>query len=239
MGVLQNFDRRLEGAVEGFFARAFRSGLQPVELAKALQRYGADHQHVVADGVVTPNEFAVTISPEDHDRLATYTNLTDELVRVVEDTADERGWLLRGPVVVAIDADPDVRLGRHVVTGRVHGDAPAATPAAVTTPAVATPVVAPTAGPPRLEGVDRPVSLTLDQPRLTIGRLPTCALVLDDDTISRNHAVVVRRDQSWWILDQGSTNGTRVNGTRAAESALRPGDRVELGDVTLVFHGGD
>ena len=41
MGVLQDFERRLEGAVEGFFARAFRSGLQPVELAKALQRYAA------------------------------------------------------------------------------------------------------------------------------------------------------------------------------------------------------
>ena len=52
MSILRDFEKRLEGAVEGFFARAFRSGLQPVELAKAVQRYAGNYQQVGVDGVL-------------------------------------------------------------------------------------------------------------------------------------------------------------------------------------------
>jgi hypothetical protein len=93
MGVLQDFERRLEGAVEGFFARALRSGLQPIELAKAVQRYAEDHQHVTADGVVVPNVYRVQVSEKDHERLSTFgESLPRELGEVVVNTAADRGW---------------------------------------------------------------------------------------------------------------------------------------------------
>src|SRR5918997_666167 len=68
LGVLQDFERRLEGAVEGFFARAFRSGLQPVELAKAVQRYAGNYQNVGVDGVFVPNVYRFELNPADHER---------------------------------------------------------------------------------------------------------------------------------------------------------------------------
>lgn len=241
MGVLQDFERRLEDAVEGFFARAFRSGLQPVELAKAVQRYAEDHRRVATDGVVVPNQYRFSISAEDHERLSTYESLVGELERVVVDTVAERGWLLRGEVDVTVLPDEDVAVGRLTLTGRVHDDgtvpAPQPEPVveAVEPPSSQQAVNGARPDVPFLEGIDRPLRLPLEGTRVTIGRLPTCSFVLDDDTISREHAVVVRRSRDWWILDQNSTNGTRVNGRRTAESRLASGDEVELGDVRLVF----
>jgi hypothetical protein len=78
--------------VEGFFSRAFRSGIQPIELAKAVQRYAEDNQHVTADGVVVPNVYRITVGPKDHERLEGFgASLPRELAEVVVRTAAERG----------------------------------------------------------------------------------------------------------------------------------------------------
>jgi hypothetical protein len=251
MGVLQDFERRLEGAVEGFFARAFRSGLQPVELAKALQRYAEDNRHVAEDGAVVPNGYRLQLSPKDTERLSTYGDqLRLELIEVLERTAVERDWRLRGPVEVLIEADDAIAYGRYELSGRVvPGPRPAARPAppapprptvgtatASAPPAADTAIAAPvgTRSRPMLEGPDG-ARLTLERSRHTLGRLPDCDLVLDDHTVSREHAAVVRRGDRWWVLDLGSTNGTRVNGVQAAEQPLRDGDEIELGDAVVVF----
>jgi hypothetical protein len=55
----------------------------------------------------------------------------------------------------------------------------------------------------------------------------------DDATVSRRHALLSKRADGWWIVDLGSTNGTRVNGVQAAEQPVGPGDRVELGDAVV------
>jgi pSer/pThr/pTyr-binding forkhead associated (FHA) protein len=252
MGVLQDFERRLEGAVEGFFARAFRSGLQPIELAKAVQRYADDHRHVAEDGIVVPNTYRVTIAQKDRERLATYGDqLPSELAEVVERTATERGWVLRGPTRVTVDAGPEVRSGQYEVTGRVEAGprpassppprapAPPPAPAPSTSPASAAgdgaaTTVLPARGTPTLLGPDGQ-QVPLRAGRHTIGRLPDCDLHLDDSTVSREHAAVVRRGDRWWVLDLGSTNGTRVNGQTAAEQPLADGDTIELGDVPVIF----
>lgn len=255
VGVLQDFERRLEGAVEGFFARAFRSGLQPVELAKAVQRYAEDHQHVTAGGVVVPNVYRVQVSDKDHDRLSTFgTSLPRELGEVVVGTAADHGWTLRGPVKIRVEADEKVRVGRYKLAGRVEAvaDAPA-TPS--NPPRLSPDVSAPPAG-----GIDRTMVMgaipratvqlrVVEGPgagsttpvtgsRFTLGRLPSCGLPLDDTTVSREHAALVRRGAAWWVVDLGSTNGTKVNGRRAAEQPIGPGDRIELGDVVVELVGG-
>ena len=250
MGVLQEFERRLEGAVEGFFARAFRSGLQPVELAKALQRYAADTQHVTADGVVVPNVYRIQVSPKDHERLETFGEaLPRELAEVLVATASDRGWRLRGPVKVRIAPEESVHYGRYQLTGRVEvvEDQPAGRDQAA---ASGPPPSAGTGG--RLDHtqvVDRSPSRQLQLrvrsggeqggsvpvrgERLTLGRHSGCDVTLDDTTVSRQHAALVRRHDGWWAVDLGSTNGTSVNGTRAAEQRVRPGDRIELGDAVV------
>ncbi len=287
MGVLQEFERRLEGAVEGFFARAFRSGVQPIELAKAVQRYARDNQHVTHDGVVVPNVYRVTVSPKDHERLAGFgASLPRELAEVIVETAAEHGWLLRGPAKVRVAVEDEVKLGRFRLTGRIEvagGDAPdgqakrsqagrdegarvepadptpppgtAAAP--VRAPAPQAPQDAPAAG----GGIDHTQIVTTAPPsglhlvvhraragagtrvpvtgaRLTAGRLERCDLTIDDSTVSREHAAFVRRGDQWWVVDLGSTNGTKVNGRRAAEHPLEPGDRIELGDAVVQLVGG-
>ncbi len=291
MGALQQFERRLEGAVEGFFARAFRSGVQPIELAKAVQRYAADQQHVTSDGVVVPNVYRVTVSPKDHARLAGYgASLPRELAELVVSTAADRDWRLRGPVKVRIEVDDDVRLGRYRVAGRVEAvgangratASPAATPASGTPasgmPASGTPLAAgagaagnragsghgapgPSDAPRATPRQDHRAEIERTQivgtipaadfavvvrsgpaagarvdvrgQRITVGRQHSCDLVVDDSTVSREHVALVRRGAAWWVVDLGSTNGTTVNGTRAAEHPVGVGDRIQLGDAVL------
>lgn len=246
MGVLQDFERRLEGAVEGFFARAFRSGLQPIELAKAIQRYADDHRHVAEDGIVVPNAYRLTISSKDAERLSTYGDqLSSELAEVVERTAVERSWRLRGPSEVEV-LTGQVRPGQYEVSGRVQAGPrpaqaatpppppPAPRPTSGTDGAATTVLPATRSGTPTLIGPEG-VRLELRGGRHTIGRLPDCDLHLDDSTVSREHAAVVRRGDRWWVLDLGSTNGTRVNGRTAGEHALADGDVIELGDVEVSF----
>lgn len=246
MGVLKDFERRLEGAVEGFFARAFGAGLQPVELAKALQRYAADRKMVAEDGVVVPNAYRFRIAPKDHDRLQSYGEaLADELTTVLHRTADERGWHLRGPGRVEIVADDDVSSGRYELAGKVDpGPKPPAsaerTPAG--SPSAAPAVHAPrkstlTAPPPVLRDADGH-SHALTGSRLTVGRDPACDIVLTDPTVSREHAALVRRGDTWWVLDLGSTNGTRVQDVQAAEQPIAHGDEVAFGEAVLTFDEG-
>lgn len=84
-----------------------------------------------------------------------------------------------------------------------------------------------------LTGVDVGAQLVLDGSRVTAGRGTGCDLMIRDTTVSREHAAFVQRGDTWWVIDLGSTNGTRVNGLRAAEHPLSIGDRIELGDVVV------
>lgn len=78
-----------------------------------------------------------------------------------------------------------------------------------------------------------PLPDTAGQP-LTIGRDPGCDFVLQDSSVSRRHARVLREDGCWRLLDLNSTNGTRVNGVRQPGlAAVRPGDQVTFGRVSL------
>lgn len=260
MGVLQGFERRLEGAVEGLFARAFKSGLQPIELAKAVQRYISDHQHVTAQGVVVPNVFVVQVAEKDHERLSAFgASLPRELGQVVVATAEERGWLLRGPVKVRISSDGRVRVGRYRMQGRIEEvdaaaalDAGSPSPPSPSAEQPATPAPAATSDEQSLdrtqvvttakpavlqlvvrEGATPGTSAQLSGSRITVGRQRTCNLTLADSTVSREHAALVRRGDTWWVIDFGSTNGTRVNGTAAAEQPVSLGDLIEFGGVTV------
>ncbi len=260
VGVLQDFERRLEGAVEGVFARLFRSGLQPIEMAKGLQRYARDTQHVSHDGVVVPNAFRFTVNAKDLDRLRRLgVDLTGELAEVVTGTARERSWVLRGPAVVRVVAG-DVPLGRYDLVGRVEAvDPPAPTPppsppvapssAGADAPVASTAVLS-SPGPSRDDAPPRsatpsvrivsggdPRTVELEG-RTVAGRAAACDVRLADSTVSREHAAFVRRAAGWWVVDLGSMNGTKVNGRVAGEHELSDGDTIELGEAVLEFRGG-
>ena len=237
MGALSDFERRLEGAVEGFFARTFRSGLQPIELARAIARYLEDHRHVTEDGVVVPNVFRFSLSVKDVERLSSFgDSLRRELAEVVVRTAREHGWRLRGHAVVRLEPSETVTYGTYHVAGLVERETSSATGA-----------VDPVAGngqvpdvPARfavrvLRGGEPGFEAPLAADRVIVGRRGDCGVPLEDPTVSRQHAAFVLRGDEWWVIDLESTNGTKVNGATAAERPLRVGDRIEFGDAVVEF----
>ena len=74
--------------------------------------------------------------------------------------------------------------------------------------------------------------------RTTIGRSPECEIFLDDVTVSRKHAVLVRTPEGFRIEDQGSLNGTFLNRRRIESAQLSDGDEVQVGKYRLTFRSG-
>ncbi len=118
---LQQFERRLERLVEGAFAKAFRSGLQPVEIGRRLTRE-MDHQRTLAPrGTLTPNHFSVAVGPADRERLARIEDeLISELVSVAREHAREENYIFLGAVTVELTTDPDLSSGMLLVEGEMR-----------------------------------------------------------------------------------------------------------------------
>src|SRR3990170_4507373 len=113
MTILRDFERRLEGLVEGLFAKTFRSGLQPVELAKRVLREMDARKTLWVGEICAPNRFVFSLSPEDGDRFEQAEGaLVAELQRVIRENAAERGWGLVGPPQVEFEVDEDLGRGR-------------------------------------------------------------------------------------------------------------------------------
>ena len=241
MGILRDFENRLEGAVEGFFARAFRSGLQPVELAKALQRYAANNQQVGVSGVIVPNVYRFELSAEDLQRFEGFAgSLERELADVVRRTADDRGWRLQGAAKIELTKGESVRVGTYELRGKVQaGPEPRRErqpAAAASQPSGSTRVLpaAESAGTAHLQTADG-TRHALRDATTTLGRLPSCEITIDDPSVSRRHARIARSDGQWTVEDLGSTNGVKINGQTVGHAQLRDGDRLELGSVALTF----
>jgi hypothetical protein len=200
---------------------------------------------VAEDGVVVPNAYRFAIAPKDHERLSSFGDaLNAELVTVLHRTADERGWKLRGPGRVEVVPDDDVAPGRYEIAGKVDPGAvspPARQPSDAPAPATSP---APAAAQPRTSVTtatlrdDTGHTHALSGSRMTVGRDPSCDIVLSDSTVSREHAALVRRGDTWWVLDLGSTNGTRVAGVQAAEQSVRDGAQIAFGEAVLTFDEG-
>lgn len=249
MSILRDFEKRLEGAVEGFFARAFRSGLQPVELAKAVQRYPASYQQVGIDGVIVPNIYRFVLNDEDLERFGGYVStLQKELADVVRRTADEEGWTLKGPIRIEFEEGDHVRVGTYELRGKVEAKAEAAGAPAPPVRVLDEDAQESDDGgetrvmpPPESAQVATVHVLGGGQPpkrireECTIGRLPDCDLTLNDPSVSRRHATIGLEAGMWTITDLGSTNGVKVNGRRVSTTTLEHGDRIEIGSVRLAF----
>ena len=124
MGILREFEQRLEGAVEGLFARAFKSGVQPVELGKRLVRAVEDGRTVGVSRVYVPNVYTYELSATDRERFADYEGaLANELAALAVQTARDNDWAMLGPARIEFETDEGLSEGRFRVTGRVEPDA--------------------------------------------------------------------------------------------------------------------
>jgi hypothetical protein len=231
VGVLQRFERRLEGLVEGAFAKVFRGGVEPVEIAKALQREAADKKTISAKRTLVPNDYVVELGPTDHAKLKPYeAPLGNELAAMVREHAAERRWEFVGPVTVRLEEHHDVDTGTFRVRSAVIEGTPDPTPKP------------PTKGAPRVRithGPNAPQEVPLTDDVLTIGRGSTATIRLDDTGVSRAHAEIRREGDDVILVDLGSTNGSSVNGRPIERVRLTPGDRIELGRSVLVYERDD
>jgi hypothetical protein len=230
MGVLQRFENRLEQFVSGTFARAFRSAVQPVEIAAALQREVDNSAQILSrNRRLVPNNFHVELSAADHDRLAPYgSTLAQELTSMLREHADEQHYVFTGPVSIAFDKVDELGTGRF----RVRSAA-----IAKVTPSHAP---EPTPGGPRHGSVALEVNgerHPLEPPGMVIGRGTDADLRVNDPGVSRRHAeirVVPAPDAPRvTIVDLGSTNGILVDGQRVQQATLEDGSTVTIGNTTM------
>lgn len=213
---LQQFERRLERLVEGVFAKAFRSGLQPVEVGRRLTREMDLHRTHGLHGVITPNAFEIALAPADHQRFEPFADtLVRDLGEMARQHARDEGYGFLGPVEIALEVDQSLTPGMFLVSSEVRegkGGGPVGS------------LLLPDST--RISLGDEPV---------TIGRLPDCDIVLDDRNVSRRHAEVRRIPNGFVAVDLDSTNGTRVNGSGVKERRLQDGDEITVGSTKLRF----
>lgn len=113
MSLFERMERKLERTVNGVFAKAFRSEVQPLELASAVRRAMDDRATLLGRGnTIVPNLFTIELSDEDFDRLMEYgVELEDELIAAARDHAESQRYQPRGPLQVLFDADPELEVG--------------------------------------------------------------------------------------------------------------------------------
>ena len=215
--VLRNFERRLERMVEGAFARAFRSGLRPVEIGRRLTREMDDSRSIgVRGNTVVANDFTVNLSQQDADEFADVTDsMSRNLADLARDHAREENYEFMGPVAVQLEVDPKMRVGSFSITARLREGGGGAG-----------------AGSLVLPNGDR---FVLGEAIVTIGRMPDSVITLEDPNVSRNHAEIRPSGETFVLADVGSTNGTKVNGVKVGERILQDGDELTFGSTTLRF----
>ncbi len=241
MGVLQRFERRLEGMVEGAFARAFKSELQPVEVASAVQREMDERAAIVAQGrTLVPNDFVVEISHPDGQRLEVYADsLSQELANLAREYAKEQGFSFVGPVRVRFEPAGDLSTGMfRIRSGVVRGSTIENNE--IRRPATDHPQgrgsVFP--GRPRLDvttGEGARQSYDITTPVTLLGRGTDCDLRLVDPGVSRHHAEIRVEGPEIVLVDLGSTNGSFVNGQPIRRVSLIDGTRITIGRTNLVI----
>jgi hypothetical protein len=226
VGGIQNFEHKLEQMISGAFARAFRSAVQPVEIAAALQRECDNNAQILSrQRRMAPNSFHVELSQTDLDRLSPYDSaLADEMIHQVEDHAEQQGYVFPGPVRIAFEAADDLTTGRFRIRSQAQ--------ARVTGNATHTQV-----GRARalldINGTKHP----LQPPGLVVGRGTEADVRINDPGVSRRH-VEFQVDLSSGqpqlsVRDLGSTNGMLVDGHRITQTAVHDGTSVKIGNTTM------
>jgi hypothetical protein len=246
LSVLRNIEHKIESLFEGVFGRAFRTHVQPVELARKLIKEMDDHKNVSVSRIYVPNEYEIYLSEEDRAQFADYEDsLVDELREYLVEHARREGYVLRSQPKVIFKTDADLSLGEFGIATRMaqkaNADEPAAEPGATM---IYKPIQQPTeAASPEALGVGREVvelemngrRFPVDKRKVVLGRSRECDIQVEDPNVSRRHAEIRQEGATYWIVDLDSTNGIEVGGRRQKRVKLENGTRVTLGSTDLVF----
>jgi hypothetical protein len=252
MAVLRNIEAKLESLFEGVFGRAFRTNVQPVELARKLVKEMEDHRVISVSKMYVPNEYSVYLSPPDREQFESYEeSLVTELQDYLAENARREKYVMLSAPKVLLETDEDLDVGEFGIATRMVQGAKDVTPDDAPEPDMergATMIYKPKqpeteAVSPEDLGLEREVAILqvngrrheIAKRRLVIGRSKDCDIQVSDPNISRRHAELRQEGAAYWIVDLDSTNGMEVNGRRQKRAKLRPGDTVTLGSTELVF----
>jgi hypothetical protein len=255
VGLIGRFEKGLDRAVNGVFAKAFRSEVQPVEIASALRRECDDQASIVGrDRTIAPNSFVVELGSADHERLGEWEQaLGQELSAAVIEHARQQRYAFVGPVDVTFEQADDLDTGVFRVRSTTAGGAAAPPPVShggdqgypPPPPGQGAPADRGQAGPWLSPPAPGPASLDVDgrihrlaAPITVIGRSTDADVVLDDAGVSRRHAEVHLIDGRARVIDLGSTNGTYVDGERVHAGNLTEGSTITVGRTRIVYHSG-
>ena len=259
MSVLRTIESKLESLFEGVFGRAFRTNVQPVELARKLVKEMDDHRSVSVSRVYVPNEYTIYLSPGDREQFADFEeSLRDELQDYLAEHARRERYVLLTPPRVKFESDADLDIGVFgIATRLVRGSKAAPAGAPPEQPAPGATMVYKAVVPPEEDGVGtepepeppeevRPAAVLviagrryeLGRERTTIGRSKDCDIQVSDPNVSRRHAEVRREGDAYILVDLDSTNGVEFGGKRVKRVDLGDGSRFTIGSTEVVFSEG-
>ncbi|GIV90851.1 MAG: hypothetical protein KatS3mg055_3369 [Chloroflexus sp.] len=238
MSALRRFEQFMEQLVEGSMARMFRSSIQPVEIARRLEKAMESNQRISVKRVIVPSFYRAYLHPQDFAAFQPVRQqIEQELATYLSELASERDFVLLEQPRVVLAEDPAVpRRSIQVVAemGSNQVDQPNMTRIMQVDQAAS-----------RSSGAflllqtgDTSQALPIATTMVSIGRGLDNDIILEDTRVSRKHAQLRYRQRRFWLTDLGSTNGTFVNGERIAERALRDGDVISLGGLELIFREG-
>jgi hypothetical protein len=254
MAVLRSIESKIEGLFEGVFGRAFRTHVQPIELARKLVKEMDDHRNVSVSRVYVPNEYTVYLSPADRAQFDGYEEaLIGELQEYLAEHARRERYALLDAPQVKVTTDDDLAVGEFGIATRLvapDDDAAPPPPPDILVAEPAQTMIYRPPEPPAVEMPDTPppepvrevVTLTVagrkhevTKPSVVIGRSREADIRVSDVNVSRRHAELRQDGTAYLIVDLGSTNGVEVNGKRTDRAKVRDGDRITIGSTEIVF----
>jgi hypothetical protein len=254
MSVLRSIESKLESLFEGVFGRAFRTNVQPVELARKLIKEMDDHRNVSVSRVYVPNEYTVYLSEADREQFSSYERqLRDELAEYLAEHARRENYALLTAPKVELETDGDLDVGVFGIATRMAQteEAVAGEPAGEAEPGhtmIYKPVGAPTPQPTEAAspvdlGIEREVAVLswngerhqIDKRRVVLGRSKDADLQVADPNVSRRHAELRQEGATYYLIDLDSTNGVEVRGKRVKRLKLEDGTRFTIGSTEIAF----
>lgn len=239
MRFIAALERRLERLFERPPARLFSTTMQPLQLQRRLERALDEGRLVGTSRVYAPDEYLVHLAPADLSALlAGSPDVEERLAGALAAQTRRRGYYLQRQPVVSLVADPGTPRGEPRVAATVSGGTE--TPGEDRFPGEATAVYR---APPTLaslavivvtEPSAEPRRVRIDGGLVRIGRAADNHVALEDPRVSRYHGELVVRRGTLVYRDLRSTNGSWVNGVQVRETAVGLGDRIEVGDTSLV-----
>jgi hypothetical protein len=252
--VLRAIEQKIEALFEGVFGRAFRTNVQPVELARKLTKEMDDHKTVSVSRVYVPNEYTIYLSGSDRAQFADYQgSLVAELEEYMTEHARRESYALLTPPKVLLETDDDLAIGEFGIATRMvqpkRGNrAPALEEPEEQVESGATMIYKPVQQPTEAASledleVEREIAVLswdgqtkrVDKRRVVLGRSRECDIQVEDANVSRRHAELRQEGATYWIVDLDSTNGIEVNGRQVKRAKLESGDTFTVGATEVTF----